>query len=72
MWYDCVAHAHPPALRAAVDSLGADRIVLGTDFPYQPGELFKRAVNYVKESGLKPDEVEKILDLNAAGVMRLT
>jgi len=33
MWYDTVGHGHVPALRCAIDSLGADRLLLGTDFP---------------------------------------
>jgi putative redox protein len=37
MWYDTVGHGHVPALRCAIDSLGADRLVLGTDFPYEQG-----------------------------------
>jgi aminocarboxymuconate-semialdehyde decarboxylase len=71
MWYDSVGHGHPPALRAAVDSLGADRIVLGSDYPYEGGELFNRAIVYIREAGLKPEVVEKILDRNAAAVLGL-
>jgi 6-methylsalicylate decarboxylase len=69
MWYDTVGHGWPPALRAAVDSMGADRIVLGTDFPYESGELFKRAINYVSDAGLKQSDIDKILDQNAAAVL---
>ena len=68
MWYDTVAHAHAPALRAAVDGLGADRIVLGTDFPYEPGALFQRAVDYVRSAGLAPADAARILDVNAAEI----
>jgi len=71
MWYDTVGHGWPPALRATVDSLGADRIVLGTDFPYESGELFKRAITYIQEAGLKKGDVERILDQNAAAVLRM-
>jgi predicted TIM-barrel fold metal-dependent hydrolase len=69
MWYDTVGHGWPPALRAAVDSMGADRIVLGTDFPYESGELFKRAINYISDAGLKQSDIDKILDHNAAAVL---
>ncbi len=71
MWYGSVGHAHPPALRAAVDSFGADRICLGSDYPYEPGELYTHAVQYISESGLKPGDAEKILDRNAAYVLGL-
>lgn len=60
MWYDTVSHGHAPALRAAVDSLGADRLVLGTDFPYQSGDLL-----YARNAGLKDEDVIRILDTNA-------
>lgn len=69
MWYDTVGHGHPPALRAAVDSLGADRLVLGTDFPYEAGELFKRAIGYIEQAGLKAADAARILDQNAANLL---
>ena len=47
-------------------SLGADRLLLGTDFPYQSGELFYAAVDYVRRAGLSEDDVRAILDGNAA------
>ena len=42
MWYDTGGHGHPPALRCAVDSFGADRLVLGTDFPYENRAVLDR------------------------------
>lgn len=65
MWYDTVGHGHVPALRAAVDSFGADRLVLGTDFPYEAGDLFVRAVDYISASGISADEAKGILERNA-------
>jgi aminocarboxymuconate-semialdehyde decarboxylase len=38
LWYDTVSHCHAPALRCAIDSFGADRLLLGTDFPYEDGD----------------------------------
>jgi aminocarboxymuconate-semialdehyde decarboxylase len=55
-----------PALRAAAEALGADRLLLGTDFPYQSGDLFYAAVDYVRRAGLSEDDVRAILDRNAA------
>lgn len=60
MWYDTVSHGHGPAIRAAVDSLGSDRLVLGSDFPYHSGDLL-----YARNSGLKEGDIAKILDNNA-------
>lgn len=61
MWYDTVGHGYDPALKAGIDAIGADRLVFGTDFPYEPGALFKRSIDYISEVGLKKDEVEHIL-----------
>lgn len=72
LWYDTVGHNHVPALRAAVEALGADRLLLGTDFPYQAGELFQAAVDYVRRAGLSEQDVEAILDRNAAALFGLT
>lgn len=50
MWYDTVAHGHTGALRLAADVLGADRLALGTDFPYQSGERYIEAVDFVTDA----------------------
>jgi len=71
LWYDTVGHNHVPALRAAAEALGADRLLLGTDFPYQSGELFYAAVDYVRRAGLSADDVRAILDGNAASLLGL-
>ncbi len=62
LWYDTVAHGHQPALRAAAETFGADRLVLGTDFPYQQGEEFREAVTFVERAGLT-----EVLDSAAFG-----
>ncbi|WKU43293.1 amidohydrolase family protein [Streptomyces sp. VNUA116] len=69
MWYDTVGHGHVPALWAAVESLGADRLLLGTDFPYQAGGEFLAATGYIRHSGLPEEQVAAILDGNVAGVI---
>jgi len=65
MWYDTVGHGHPPALRCAADSFGAGRLVLGTDFPYEVGAVFERAVSYITTSGLAPGDADRVLSANA-------
>jgi len=61
MWYDTIGHGHVPALRCAVESLGADRLLLGTDFPALHDDLFRRVIAYVSEVGLSPEELEGVL-----------
>ena len=39
MWYDSVGHGHVPALKCAIDSFGSDRLLLGTDFPYETDQI---------------------------------
>ena len=65
MWYDTVGHGHVPALRCAIDSLGADRLLLGTDFPYENGDIFVRAVDYLHDPQIDTSAAKAILDQNA-------
>ncbi len=37
LYFDTILH-HPPALRYLIDLVGADRIVLGTDYPFEAGD----------------------------------
>ena len=72
-WYDTVCHAHVPALRVACDSLGADRMVLGSDYPYEVGPLYQSCVDFIKDpgTGLTPTQVEAVLDRNAQAMFKL-
>jgi predicted TIM-barrel fold metal-dependent hydrolase len=69
MWYDTVAHDHSPALRCAAETFGADKLVLGTDFPYQSGDQHRRAIRYVADSGLTGGADAAILDENAQSLI---
>ena len=70
LWYDTVSHCHVPALRCAIESFGADRLLLGTDFPYEDGERFVRAVDYIIDA-TDPSEAHAILDANAEALFGL-
>ena len=50
---------HPPAFRCAVDTCGADRLVLGTDYPFR-GSL-QRAVTDVLANAPSPEARAQIL-----------
>jgi predicted TIM-barrel fold metal-dependent hydrolase len=69
MWYDTVGHGHVPALRCAIDSFGADRLVLGTDFPYENGDIFVRAVDYINDPQVETTAAQAILDQNASALL---
>jgi aminocarboxymuconate-semialdehyde decarboxylase len=73
LWYDTVCHAHVPGLRVACDSLGADRMVLGSDYPYEVGPLYQSCVDFIKDpgTGLSSEQVEAILDRNAQALFHL-
>ncbi|GAB2520768.1 amidohydrolase family protein [Nocardia heshunensis] len=68
MWFDTVGHGHVPAIRAAADSFGADRLLLGTDFPYESGDLLREAVTSIQDA-LPAAEAAAVLDANAAAVL---
>jgi predicted TIM-barrel fold metal-dependent hydrolase len=72
-WYDTVSHAYAPALRLACDAFGPDRLLLGSDYPYEVGDLFQHCVDYVKEPGvgLTAAQIEGILDRSAQALFRL-
>jgi 6-methylsalicylate decarboxylase len=69
MWYDTVGHGHVPALKCAIDSFGADRLVLGTDFPYENGDVFVRAVDYIDDPQIGTTAARAILDHNASALL---
>jgi aminocarboxymuconate-semialdehyde decarboxylase len=65
LWYDTVSHCHAPALRCAIESFGFDRILLGTDFPYEDGDTFIRAVAYIDDAAGSPTDALAIRETNA-------
>ncbi len=69
MWYDTVGHGHVPALRCAIGSFSADRLLLGTDFPYENGDTFVRAVGYISDPQIDPAAARAILDHNATALL---
>ena len=64
LYFDTV-NDHPPALRCACETFGADRLLLGTDYPYLLGPRWRRLVGYVKDAGFSPADTAAILGGNA-------
>ena len=58
---------HPPALHCAADSFGAGRPVRGTDFPYETGAVFERAVSYITTSG-RASDTDRVLLVTAGAL----
>ena len=56
---------HVPALRCAIETLTADRLVFGSDYPHVPGGI-KRFVDVFDAVDLTPQERETIAWTNAA------
>lgn len=69
MYYDTVDYGDVSALRAAVGALGADRMVLGSDFPYETGDVYDLCVAYIASAGLTSDEVTAIQGGTAAAML---
>jgi predicted TIM-barrel fold metal-dependent hydrolase len=62
-WYDTV-NAYPAALRCAAEAVGADRLLMGTDYPFWRDDAFKLCVDYVADAGLPAGDVDRILGGN--------
>lgn len=67
IWFDTVVHDER-ALRFLVETAGADRVLLGSDFPFDMG--LDDPVAFVRGAGLAPSEVTGILGANAAELLR--
>jgi aminocarboxymuconate-semialdehyde decarboxylase len=64
--YDTLTHDHD-LLRALVEFAGAERILLGSDYPFDMGD--ERAADSVRAAGLGADAEEAILAGNAARLL---
>jgi aminocarboxymuconate-semialdehyde decarboxylase len=53
-----------------VDLFGAERVLLGTDYPYDMGEENPRGL-VASVAGLSAEEVERIEGLNAVDLLRI-
>lgn len=71
LWYDTVGHNSIAALRCACDTLGVDRLVLGSDYPYLREDHYRACVTHIQESGLSTAEASRILEGNAATLLNL-
>jgi aminocarboxymuconate-semialdehyde decarboxylase len=68
-WYDTVTHS-APALSYLIDQVGADRVMLGSDFCFDMG--YERPVEAVtRHGGIAEADQARILGCNAAALLGL-
>ncbi len=70
MWVDA-ANFYEPSLALTAETLGASRVLAGSDFPYFSGEKYLRAVDYIRTSRLDEDERTAVLRGNAEALYGL-
>jgi len=61
---------HLPAMKCALEFLGPDHILLGTDYAHPVGGP-EKVIGFVKNLGLSEEETERILWKNAAQLFKL-
>jgi len=69
MWFDSVAHGDLLAIETAFRAYGADKLVMGSDFPYQLDAAYTDAVGFLSRSGIGADAARAILGGNAEGLL---
>jgi aminocarboxymuconate-semialdehyde decarboxylase len=66
-YYDCITHSEP-ALRFVIDAVGADRVLLGSDWPHEMG--LESPVQWIMQMrSLTPQEKEAILSKNLENLL---
>ena len=61
---------HPPAARCAVETVGADRFIFGTDAPPLTS-LKKQGVELIRKLGLSPEDERKVYCDNARKLLKI-
>ena len=68
LYFDVITF-NPSALKWMVEEVGADRVVCGTDYPYDM--MQQRVVDFVEGAGLTEEAQEKILRETPAKIMKI-
>ena len=67
LWFDSLTHS-PEQLAALVAAAGADRVLLGSDYPFDMGS--ERPAEIVRALGLAPEDEDAILGGNALRLLQ--
>lgn len=67
VWVETSGQMNPEVLKRAVNVLGSERVVFGTDWPYKPVNI---EVEKFEHLGLKEEQLENILYKNAEYLWR--
>lgn len=67
LWFDSLVYT-PAGLRALVDAVGADRVLLGSDYPFDMG--VPDPVERVEAAGLDADVVADVIGRSAARMLQ--
>lgn len=68
-FYDSVGHGSVAALRCALEAFGANRILLGSDYPVlMPFESYRETVGYLSNTQAAPSALLHIVSNNAAQI----
>lgn len=67
-YFDTITH-DATVLRGLVDLVGADHVLLGSDYPFDMGN--ENPVELVRNAGFDPEAEEKILGGNAIRLLNL-
>ena len=71
-YYDTVGHGSHAALLCAWKAFGADHLVAGSDYPVLLAfETYRQTFDYIRQVGLPPDDVDRILHRNSQRVLGL-
>jgi aminocarboxymuconate-semialdehyde decarboxylase len=69
IYLDTVAY-HAPAVKCAIETIGVDRMIFGTDSP-QLIALKQRGLDLIEELGLTPSDKQKLLSGTARKLLKL-
>ena len=71
LYYDTAIGYHMPALRCAYESVGADHLVFGTDYPFGFITGFtEKTIASLEKLGLSAEQKEKIYSANALKILK--